>query len=57
METRIERKRGRLFRFIAWTLSLAIHLLILYVVMVGLDSKEAAPQDVAAVKTTIKISK
>ena len=32
MESRIERKRARLFRLIAWTISLTLHLALIYFV-------------------------
>ena len=54
METSIEKKRGRLFRFIAWTVSLVLHVLLLYVLTSGVDQKEAAKSDVAAMTSGIE---
>jgi hypothetical protein len=55
METRIEKKRARIFRITAWAISLAFHLLILYILMTGIDHKEANATDVAVVTSEAKI--
>ncbi|NND34432.1 MAG: hypothetical protein HKN76_17740 [Saprospiraceae bacterium] len=48
MESRIERKRSRIFRIIAWSISIALHMALLYFVLVydGQNNNELSKETV-----------